>query len=394
MATVQITFGEPVVIAQSDIEPKGRHWGPYQFPFVRVNEKGEWICSFNVVEDAASGYGKPCGYAKSTDQGKTWILQDPSAATGLLLPNGDRIRQKSQFAIPIDQVPLPAQPNDRVRIYTRYLDIYAPSDVPSELSSWYLERQRAGSDVWETERYDMDVPDLALTATQGLFPYLSVTHYRLDPKGRLWHISYPYFFDGTHPARSRPLFGISEDNGHTFRYVGDIPYHPIPECDEACEERNGYSEPDMTWLPDGSLMTLLRTTDGAGKNKGVGPMHASYSQDDGKTWSTPEFFDDLGVYPNLLTLKNGVTVVTYGRPGLFIRATADPAGKNWDDRITIIKHIPEPPDTSRVDTCSYTTLLPLDDNSFYMVYSDFQHPNAQGIPVKTIMGCTVTTKIL
>jgi len=47
-----------------------------------------------------------------------------------------------------------------------------------------------------------------------------------------------------------------------------------------------------------------------------------------------------------------------------------------------------------VDTCSYTTLLPLDDNSFYMVYSDFQHPNAQGIPVKTIMGCTVTTKIL
>jgi len=386
MANVEITLGKPVIIAQSDKQAIGHHWGPFQFPGIQVNEKGEWICNYHVVEDAASGYGKPNGYAKSIDQGKTWLPQDPNVATGLLLPNGDWIRQKSQYAVPVSELTLPENPYALSQNYGVRVDCYLPEDTPEFLRGWYLERKRAGSDIWETERYFMEVPGLLRGSIQGVFPYKSVTHYQLDPQGRLWHISYPYFYVEGQPVVSHPLFAVSEDYGHTFRYLSNIPYQGNPEADPFWDDRSGFTEPELTFLPDGSLMALLRTTDG----KGPGPMYVTFSTDGALTWSKPEVFDDLGVFPTLMTLKNGVTVTTYGRPGLYVRATADPAGKVWGDRITIVK----PTEIRDRDTCAYTRMIPVDDNTAYLVYSDFQQPNAEGIPVKTIMGCTISTKIV
>jgi len=265
------------------------------------------------------------------------------------------------------------------------MKVYRACDVPDKYLGWHSERKRPGSDKWEIERYDMDVPDLARYAISGLFPYLGVTHYKLDPRGRLWHISYPLFYDGT-PAITRPLFAVSEDFGHTFRYVSDINYQPDPFGDRLWDKRYGYTEPDLTFLPDGNAMALMRTTDG----HGVGPMYAAYSSDDCATWSKPEIFDDLGVFPALLTLNNGVTLATYGRPGLYLRATADPAGRKWDDRVELVAPTP----VFQQDTCAYTGMIAVDDNTAYLVYSDFQRPNAKGTPVKTIMGRTIRAEIV
>ena len=125
-------------------------------------------------------------------------------------------------------------------------------------------------------------------------------------------------------------------------------------------------------------MTLMRTTDG----HGVGPMYVAYSHDDCATWSKPVIFDDLGVYPILPTLKNGVTLATYGRPGLYLRATADPSGRAWDDRVALIMPAP----VFQEDTRAYTGMITVSDDTVYLVYSDFRQPNAEGKPVKTIMG--------
>ena len=115
-------------------------------------------------------------------------------------------------------------------------------------------------------------------------------------------------------------------------------------------------------------------------------MYLSRSTDNGKTWSKPLFFDTLGVWPIIQTLKNGVTLVCYGRPGLYLRATADPSGLDWDERITVIN-----PGHNKQVTCAYAEMTALDDTTAYFVYSDFAYPNADGVPVKTILGCTVTT---
>jgi len=116
----------------------------------------------------------------------------------------------------------------------------------------------------------------------------------------------------------------------------------------------------------------------------------AYSSDDCVTWSKPEIFDDLGVFPALLTLNNGVTLATYGRPGLYLRATADPAGRKWDDRVELVAPTP----VFQQDTCAYTGMIAVDDNTAYLVYSDFQRPNAKGTPVKTIMGRTIRAEIV
>ena len=55
----------------------------------------------------------------------------------------------------------------------------------------------------------------------------------------------------------------------------------------------------------------------------------STSRDDGHTWAEPWILNHFGVLPQLLTLGNGVTAVSYGRPGVELRFCCDPEGKIW-----------------------------------------------------------------
>jgi len=56
------------------------------------------------------------------------------------------------------------------------------------------------------------------------------------------------------------------------------------------------------------------------------------SADAGQTWSESRVFDELGVSPlHLLLPANGLTLASYGRPVLFVRATADSAWLECDE---------------------------------------------------------------
>ena len=163
-----------------------------------------------------------------------------------------------------------------------------------------------------------------------------------------------------------PMILRSTDSGRTFDLWSEIPYAPDAAVDPKAATRNGFTEPTVCFLPDGSVLCLMRTTDGGGP----GPLYSARSTDNGKTWSQPAVFDDLGVWPQMLRLKNGVTLAVYGRPGLYVRATADPAGLRWAQRVTIV-----PPGAIHTETCSYAALLPLSDDRALLAYSDFNLPN-------------------
>jgi len=60
------------------------------------------------------------------------------------------------------------------------------------------------------------------------------------------------------------------------------------------------------------------------------PSYIARSTDKCRTWSKPQRFDDIGVFPQILPLTCGVTLASYGRPRLKIRATSDPAGMHWE----------------------------------------------------------------
>lgn len=119
------------------------------------------------------------------------------------------------------------------------------------------------------------------------------------------------------------------------------------------------------------------------------PSYIAHSYDGGNTWTKPEKFDRIGVSPQLLTLDCGVTLASYGRPGVFLRATSDSHGKEWDAPIELLPFIPLESWTWGCDSCSYTSLLPLDEHTAMLAYSDFRVKDEEGKKRK----CLIVHKI-
>lgn len=370
---IRITVEEPVIIAQAD--PSVRHWGPYQFPYIASLPDGTLHCHYHVEMDSALAYGKDGGNAISKDGGKTWQYVDHEMTSGLLLPNGDRVRPANKAAARIREDELPKQFLCENVLNAYRVPLYNPDEIPMEYGGYYLSRQKAGQETWEEERIELHVPFATRILIGEIMPYQGFTGFRLGPDGTLWGVIYQFTYKDRRAGMAAILV-TSDDCGYSFRYRSSIYYHPDKE-DRFWALRTGYTEPDIAFLPDGSIMCLMRVDDSFNR----GPSYCAYSKDQGYTWTTPERFDDRGVWPRFLSLDDGITLAGYGRYGLFLRATGDPAGRDWDPRIAIVE-----PDGERENTCAYCDLLRLDGHSFYLVYSDFDVPNADGLPCKTILG--------
>ena len=179
------------------------------------------------------------------------------------------------------------------------------------------------------------------------------------------------------PYMYNVFFLRSDDNGRTWNYVSNILSEGI--CEEGSE---GLCEPCMTIAPDGRYFILMRSGEGF-------PCYYSYSLDKGQSWNSPQAFADVGVDPQLLTLDCGVTLASYGRPGIFIRATDDPACLSWKvaKRIALSEENIETPSLS---SCCYTSLVMIDKYTALLAYSDFNYPAldssiASDANIKTIL---------
>lgn len=376
MHQVGITLGRPCVIAQAP--PDLREWGPYQFPKVERLEDGRLYCSYHVAEDSVAAYGKSRAHAVSEDGGTTWgTLESAPLKSGLLLPDGSRIREKT-----------PAAPDYRTRlvpgcrlcqavISAHRCDLYEPDLFSQEESGIHYELLPAGGKDWLPMRTDVHLPFAKRTLDGGFLPYFAFSRLRLAPDGALWGLVYADTYR-EHTARMAALFLVSEDCGRTWSYRSSVYYEP-DKTDRHWALCTGFTEPDVAFLPDGSLLCLLRTND----VHHFGPLYQARSTDSGRTWSHPAQFDNLGVWPTLLTLENGVTLAGYGRPGLFLRASRD--GEEFDERLKIIPPLKRP----QPNTCSYCDMVALSGDTAYLVYTDFEYPNPEGVPVKTVLGRTV-----
>jgi hypothetical protein len=110
-----------------------------------------------------------------------------------------------------------------------------------------------------------------------------------------------------------------------------------------------------------------------------------------KTWSKPQIFDDIGVLPHLQPLKCGVTLASYGRPILKVRATSDSSGMQWQDPIRIPLSCNDVPNNwNGSNSCFYTGMIEYSDNEALLVYSDFNCKNQQNETVKTILCRKIT----
>jgi hypothetical protein len=401
--SVRIELGAPVTVALAP--PEVVQWGPYQFPSLARGLDGSIELSFHAEEDAATAYGKPPIRAISPDGGRTWtVLPRAETSPGMaafaggadvLLPNGDRLGVKTlrsrSAAVPGSGTPsaelrLPEKPFAQGCTYSNAYDVYRLEDLPPEAAAgWMLQRLPAGRTQWQEERATVRLPGETRTVMQGVmwFPWL-FPQMLVAPDKSLLSVNYTIQRVVAGRFQDKNLVTVlrSTDNGRTWDLWSEIPYAPDLAADPAGPQRQGFTEPFVNIMPDGTLFCLIRTTDGSGP----GPLYQCRSTDRGKTWSRPMVFDSFGVWPQLLTLKNGVTLAAYGRPGLFVRATTDVAGLRWEDLVTVVE-----PGTIYTDTCSYAALLALDDHRALLAYSNFALQDVQGRKCKGIQVREIVT---
>ena len=162
----------------------------------------------------------------------------------------------------------------------------------------------------------------------------------------------------------------STDSGHSWQVQGRLLYEGDPTADPRHARRAGFTEPALEVLPDGSLLCVMRTTDGVG----IGPMYSTRSTDLGRTWTTPKAFTRNGVLPRLLQLDNGVLVLSSGRPGVQLRFSMDGKGETWTKPFEMLAHQTDAYQSS----CGYTNLLATGPDRFLLIYSDFRYVTESG----------------
>ena len=193
---------------------------------------------------------------------------------------------------------------------------------------------------------------------------------------------------GFNPYAAVQLFR-SDDNGHSWELINQQMYVPDTDVIPNAFTMEGFSENSLLFCPDGSMVRLLRCG-GSYFPDAYGPMFIQRSTDGGYNWTKPEIFDDHGVVPHGVTLGCGVTIVTYGRYGVQVRATDDPACMKWEDPIELLENEWSWPESD--GSCSNNCLIALDDHTAAIAYSDFTYRNEDGLRIKSLMYRTITVE--
>ncbi len=404
-----IDISDPTVIFQAQKEDT--HWGHYQFPRIYHTSTGAIYTSWSYHNDSIYEFETPgraeASYATSADGGKTWsldtangaIVYDPNKA---LMSNGRYFMgfssNKSYYEIDREVIAkyTPAIPvakgakiylADEVEEYTFNL---SGREMDPETGATYSFRATVN---WPY----MPLPVFYSPKTGNytyVYPtenYFTLSNYTgiIAADDGLYFCMYTMGVDsktgnaGRYSGHYSVFVFHSSDCGRTWNYKSQVgmttKIYTEVNVNNNCE---GFTEPTITVMPDGSFVMLLRT----GSNL---PSYIVRSTDHCQTWSEPVKFDAFGVFPQLLTLDCGVTLAAYGRPKLHLRATSDTKGLDWEDPIEIPLH--EDPNSTDWNTksCFYPFFLRIDETTAMMIYSEFLLPNADGQPRKAILVRTI-----
>ncbi len=372
VATVQLS--EPTVVSVAT-KPEG--WGFFQFPKItRINDQTLYV-RWSMSHDNIKSYGKKGGGgAVSRDNGKTWELAETPPAGppgGLLLPNGDRLSVESPVALKVEDLKMPKPIGESIQNWSgtkRYF--YLASEMPTERQGVYFKRLPAGQTEAVSEHATVDDAKAVKYSLEGLVPVMWSGRMHVAADGSIIGGIYPSYRlrdDGSLDPKIGVGFYRSTDGGRVWKLHGRIPYQFDAKADAKGAGREGFTEPNFEILADGTYLCILRTSD-----VGNGPMYFSTSRDQGVTWTTPKAFTQSGVLPQLLQLKNGVVVLTSGRPGVQLRFNVDGIGTNWTEPLEFFDYAHADLHTS----CGYTSLLETGPDRFLMVYSDFLFKNQAG----------------
>ena len=394
--TFHLQIDNPVVIHRGEVGDNA--WGHTQFPFLYRADDGCIVAEWEYTVDDIR-YGGISLEARSEDGGKSWT-ESPRGndVRRLPMPNGKEL---------VGFVKKGAYPQD---YFSKYTPIYTVKLWSVESKIYFADDIKENEDkrVFAIERDPVSGEEhtfecavkwpLASMGWCSGMVYPRTQTFALSNKSGITRIGndlycavYGHGFNSDSKTREdailngEPCYSVyvlrSTDSARTWEYVSGV---YVDDSVRSAEGGlfEGFCEPTLCASPNGSVIMLMRT--GCPR-----PSYIVRSTDMCKTWSKPKIFDDCGVFPQLLSLPCGVTLASYGRPSLRIRATSDPSCENWEPPIRLALS-GEPSANFQSLSCFYTGLISISDNEALIIYSDFQYPNDDGIPVKTILSRRIT----
>lgn len=384
-----ITLTEPVMVAMAEQEEK---WGYFQFPTIGRSDDGTLIIGWSMSEDSHKAYGlklkRQATLMMSKDGGKNWLPQDKKyfAIRGnykVEMSNGDIIQVTNPTSKEVASYKcFPKSLGKR-----KGSEFYKQSELPEELQGVYFYHWDASEKKASYFHATINDGNALRNAIDGSMPVVWWGDIKELKDHSLLAGIYPYYYldDNNEVSASAVAFYRSDDEGKSWDYVGKIPFH-ISDIDTANKDNNvGYQEPSYEILNDSTLICVMRTGSAS-------PMYKAFSDDLGKTWTIPEPFTPNGVKPKLFMLNSGVLVLVSGRPGIQVRFSLDGTGREWTDPIEMMPFM-EPDGRYRWDvSCGYASVIEIDDDSFFLTYSDFTTKDKNGEVRKSIWGRKITIK--
>ncbi|MBR5307942.1 MAG: exo-alpha-sialidase [Clostridia bacterium] len=433
---MRLEAGKETVIVQG-IRPEEQLWGAYQFPRP-YNIDGKLYVSVHVTQDTMKNTGEPTRWFESTDNGESWsesvdAAEIVASRCGLLLPSGDRLYFPLESGMPLTDYKIPGILYNTPGVdFTKQAEegtlpihdgmtfwfdgtvirAYRAERLPPSLAKkeWKAERIKKGESTATPETVKVNWDCLTRVVYSGpnykniMKPIYPRGTPKLGPDGAIWvaafsgegHINPE---NGLYtPYYSAELFR-SSDNGHTFEHHAHMEY-PADGTEEYPYASGGFSDSDFEFMPDGSMIWVFRSTWALSVGKEWAPMYISRSEDMGKTWTKPKIFTPMGVLPRFVTLGCGATLICYARPGTYVRMCTDKSGKEWsepyeimtaEDRSSLHNLKIETPNFHEwVGSCNNPELLPLDDRSALIFYTDFYYPDKDGVKRKTVLCRKIT----
>ena len=385
---MNVVLSYPVLIAESSFfnETGVDRWGLYQFPQLSRLLDGRIAVTFHINADSATAYGKAAlepNRGVSSDGGVTWArVESSDPVSGLLLPNAERLLVGDPAVTPPAlKISCYALPRERGTVIGSYGQqpyvCYRHDELPAELQGVPSARMPKGANTWNMERARLDDPEMLRYSTEGVFPVTCWGDVHLTSDNALVTVVYPCRTEGDNFRHINSACYRSNDSGHSWQVQGRLLYRPDEAADPQAAKRDGFTEPTCALLPDGEMVAVLRTTDG----NGDGPLYLSRSANGGSDWSPPRVIRKNGALPRLLRLGNGVLVLSTGRPGADLSFSMDGRGESWGERYPLV---PVVGPGNQDDSCGYTSMLALSDDTFLVTYSWFKKPTADGQTRKAI----------
>lgn len=166
----------------------------------------------------------------------------------------------------------------------------------------------------------------------------------------------------------------SSDRGKTWHYLSTVAFDMSED-----NRGEGFNEASLLVLPDGKINCYMRS--GASYQASLGsfnnndwdnkmpfsfgqqtPIYKTVSVDGGKNWSIPDPITSHGVWPDATLMENGITALTYGRPGNWIMFN-EGGSDNWGPIIPFYNDL-YPPDCG-----NYVSVAEVTPDILLVVYS-------------------------